>query len=286
MRKLFTAILLAGAMFGIQSCEKNDNSDNISRQAQEALAAKYPSASDIHWQIKRGYSVADFRYGSSAEECTAWFDNAGKWYMTKTEIRFEALPEAVKTAFGSSEYATWRVEDVDKLERSGVETVYVIEVEKHENGAETEIDLYYSPDGVLVKTVVDADDDDDYGDCIPPMIESAIEAFIESRYPGARILEIEREDKNMTEVDILDGRTKHELLFDASLNWVRTETEIRRSDIPAAVKAAIAALPQYAGYEIDDADYIETPDGAYYLIELESGKSEVKLRIDAEGNIL
>jgi len=287
MKRLITAIMLASAIFALQSCDKdNDIPDNISRQAQEAFAAKYPSASHISWQIKRGYAVADFRQGSNGEECSAWFDNAGKWYMTETEIRFDDLPEAVKTAFRGSEYATWRIDDVDKLERTGVETVYVIDVEKRENGIETEIDLYYSSDGILVKTVVDTEGDNDYGDRIPPMIEAGIKAFIDSHYPNARILEIERESDNTTEVDILDGRTKRELLFDASLNWIRTETEIRTGDLPKAVTDAIAAQPQYAGYRIDDADYIETPGGAYYLVELESGDSEIKLRIDAEGNIL
>ena len=44
------------------------------------------------------------------------------------------LPEAVRTAFAATEYAAapWSVDDVDMLEREGVETVYVIEVEKHE----------------------------------------------------------------------------------------------------------------------------------------------------------
>ncbi len=287
MKRFITAIMLVSAIFALQSCDKdNDIPDNISRQAQEAFAAKYPSASHISWQVKRGYAVADFRQGSKGEECSAWFDNDGKWYMTETEMRFEDLPEAVKAAFRSSEYAAWRVEDVDRLERTGVETVYVIDVEKQVSGVETEVDLYYSPDGILVKTAVDSEGDNDYGDRIPSAIEADIKAFIDSRYPNARILEIERESDNTIEVDILDGRTKRELFFDASLDWIRTVTEVRTGDLPKAVTDAIAAQPQYAGYRIDDAEYVETPNGTYYLVELESGNSEVKLRIDAEGNIL
>ncbi len=95
--------------------------------------------------------------------------------MTETDILFTMLPEAVRTAFGATEYASapWTVDDVDKLEREGVETVYVIEAEKHENGLETEVDLYYSPDGVLVKKIVDAGGDYDYGDYIPPSLRRA-----------------------------------------------------------------------------------------------------------------
>ena len=53
--------------------------------------------------------------------------------MTETEIRFDALPQAVREAFAASEYASWRVDDrVDVLYRAGdVEPeIYVIEVEQ------------------------------------------------------------------------------------------------------------------------------------------------------------
>lgn len=65
----------------------------------------------------------------------------------------------------------------------------------------------------------------------------------------------------------------------------RLKTELRITALPDAVMAAIKAS-QYATYRIDDADFIETLTGEWYLVELESGKQEVKLRIDATGKIL
>lgn len=149
---------------------------SVSAQAQAALLAKYPAASNVRWQTKGGYVVADFslagtRVGAQhgGSDLSAWFDNGGEWYMTQTDIPFTMLPEAVRTAFAATEYAAapWSVDDVDMLEREGVETVYVIEVEKYDNGRETEIDLYYSVDGVLVRKIADAAPDYDYGDYIP-----------------------------------------------------------------------------------------------------------------------
>ena len=93
------------------------------------------------------FSLAGTRVGAQhgGSDLSAWFDNGGEWYMTQTDIPFTMLPEAVRTAFAATEYAAvpWSVDDVDMLEREGVETVYVIEVEKYDNGRETEIDLYY-----------------------------------------------------------------------------------------------------------------------------------------------
>ena len=67
--------------------------------------------------------------------------------MTETDVRYENLPEPVLAAHKAGKYADWRVDDVDKLTREGMETLYVIEVEK----GESELDLFYSSTGILVK---------------------------------------------------------------------------------------------------------------------------------------
>ena len=81
--------------------------------------------------------------------------------MHEHDMSFSSIPQAVKTAFEESSYSKspWMHEgEVDVIVKNdeGL-TLYVIEVEKEENGTETEADLYYSEDGVLVKEVIDAD---------------------------------------------------------------------------------------------------------------------------------
>lgn len=36
----------------------------------------------------------------------------------------------------------------------------------------------------------------------------------------------------------------------------------------------------------DDADFVETPGGEYYLVELEKGELEVKVKVNAEGEFI
>ena len=44
---------------------------------------------------------------------------------------------------------------------------------------------------------------------------------------------------------------------------------------------------EYQDYRIDDAEYIQTPESEYYLIELEGrGDSERNVRITSDGTIL
>ena len=272
-------------VLGLYGCGKDDAANP---QVQAALLAKYPVATNIKWQIKKEYFVADFKSpgttSTNALDHTAWFDRSGRWYMTEIEIPFGALPEAVKTAFQAGEYAAWRVDDVDKLEREGVETVYVIEVENKVGGIETDIDLYYSPDGILLKEAIDSGKDYDYHDYIPSPAPGSIAEFIEQKYPGARIVDIDREN-GMTEVEIIDGNKKKDVYFNAATEWVKTEWDLRPSELPAAVTTAIANS-QYASYRIDDVDYVQTPAVEYYLVELEKGNSEVKLRITETGTVL
>lgn len=284
MTLLVSALALAG-------CNKDEErKPAVSKQAEAALTEKYPNATNVRWQTKGVYVVASFSLPESRAEAggsdlAAWFDNGGAWYMTETDIPFTALPEAVRTAFEASEYAAapWRVDDVDMLEREGVETIYVIEVEKRENGIETEVDLYYSADGVLVKMLTDAASDYDYGDYIPSKPATGIEEYIRMNYPGARITEIDCEH-GMTEVEIIDGCTPRELLFDGSGAWVYTKTEVRRSDVPEAVMQALQNS-EYAAYWIDDIDHYRTPDKEFYRFELESAQGDVKVDVTLDGTV-
>ena len=296
MKDLRLTIAAAGLVLALTACDKNDNgpgpdTQEVSERAKAALVAKYPGASNVRWLSKGDYVVASFSLPAvsavenDGTDLAAWFDNGGAWYMTETDIPFTALPEAVRTAFEATEYASapWRVDDVDKLEREGVETVYVIEAEKKENGRETEVDLYYSPDGVLVKKITDAAPDYDYGDYIPSKPTGGIDNYISTNYPNARVTDIDHEH-GMTEVEILDGRTPRELLFDNTGAWVYTKTEVYGYEVPEAVKSALAAS-EYANYFIDDIDHYKTAEGEFYRYDLESVNGDVKVDITPDGTL-
>ncbi len=290
-RERFILMLLA-CLFVAVGCDKQDFDSPVeipvSDKAKMALENMYPEATNITWSQKGEYAVANFSLPASRvkddNNLTAWFDNGGRWYMTETDILFSELPEAVQADFNASEYNSnsWQLEEVDKLEREGVETIFVIEVEKKENGVEQEVDLYYSSDGVLVKKVVDADKDYDYEDYIPSKPIEAIDEYIRVNYPNARIVEIDNE-KGMTEVEIIDGRTPRELLFDGTV-WVYTKTEVRKADLPATIVQALEASP-YATYRIDDIDYYQTPDKEFYRFDLESAQGDVKIDIALDGTL-
>lgn len=276
---MFFAMLTLGvSAWMLQSCDDDDDLSVVPVELTDSLSKKYPQATRVEWENDRGYYIADFY--ENGWERTAWFTPEGIWQLTETEIRFTDLPDAVQTSFRASAYATWEIEDVDMVERLEMEVVYVIEVEQYSQ----EMYLYYAADGVLVREETGTGEGSHGGsDYLPGINSGQFSDFLNERYPGARIIEVDRE-ANGYEVDIVhDGRGK-EVVFDLDGNWVMTSWDIRLVEVPEVVKNA--ALAQYPDYRLDDADFVETPSASYYLIELERGEREVKVKVAADGTVL
>ena len=288
MKNLFiTAMCIC--LIALAGCNKA-SADNYTEnaKAKAELAARYPDAVNVNWVSKNGYSIAKFnrlatRAHKSEYDFSVWFTRSGDWCMTESEVTYDALPLAVRTAFEASEYAGWEIDDIDKIERIGMETFYVIEVETKAGNIEKEAELYYSADGVLIKVTSGYDSDYDYEDYLPSDIQSAIESFINARYPGAVIVDSEYDDGEI-EVEIIHNGRGKDVYFSSNNEWLRTEWDVRKSELPAAVLTQVNAA--YLSWKIDDAEYMETPSGEWFVIELEKGESEVKIRITADGVIL
>ncbi|EKU87658.1 PepSY-like domain-containing protein [Bacteroides oleiciplenus] len=289
--KMYFALLAMG-MIGLQSCS-NDNDDDLpSSKVPEVVRntfdSNFSNTSNLSWETKtvsKGqYYKAEFNNKSdNGYKTEAWYTADGTWYMTETEMPYNAIPQAVKTSFESSEYASWkRDNEVDRIERAAVkEIIYIIEVESPQD---VDMDLHYSADGILIKAVNDDGDGDNESllpDTPSEMMTAATE-FIQENYPNARIIEIEAEH-GVIEIDIIHDNRSKEVLLSTTYEWISTSWDVYT--LPAKVTEAINAS-QYSGYVVDDAEYFETPAGNYYLVELEQGKNEVKVKITEDGQII
>lgn len=274
-----TLLLAACTLVISQACTKEED---ISKLAMQAFDNKYPYAEAVTWQIKSNYVVAEFfnTEGNEARhETNAWFDNNGNWYMTETDILFDELPNAVKEAFAASQYAEWRVEDVDKVERNNMDEIFIIEVENNN----TEMDLYFSADGILVKEMADVDKNYDYHDFIPEQPISSIFTYISTNYPSARIIDVDI-DGSFTEVEILDGKVCRELIFDIQGNWLLEKTDIRMANVPPSI-LQVLQTSEYASFYVDEIEYRKAPEKEYYRFELESELGDVTIDISTNGTL-
>lgn len=124
---------------------------------------------------------------------------------------------------------------------------------------------------------------DEYGEMMIRTQTDNIKEAVAELYPQARIVEMDNDYKTI-EVDIIDNEIRRDVYFNLSLNWLRTETDIRHADLP--IEAANKIATKYASWFIDSVKTVDTPQGSYYLVELDRGERDKKVKIDASGNIL
>ena len=301
MRKILTVFtLMIAGMFAFTACSDDNSPGNqpdgtplnptdVPAAVLSAFEEQYPDANNVQWTKKDNYAVATFtKSGDTSGQQSAWFawDN-GTWGMTEYEIPYSLLPDDVRTAFEASEYAAspWRYDrEIDVLQRNETETLYVIEVEKNEAGTETEVDLYYTSDGLLVKEIIDAERDKDYHEFLPQAPEGSISDWLSANFPDARIIDTDYEDGG-TEIELISNGLKHEILFNASNAWVLTKTEYEDrtlSQVPVDLSAIEAAYPDAW---VEEVTRYETAEGdTYYCVEFENRRDDdFKVYIDAQG---
>jgi hypothetical protein len=115
-------------------------------------------------------------------------------------------------------------------------------------------------------------------------INNDIRNFIEQKYEGATILYAEKDFNGEIDVEIIHGNIKKEVKFNRKNQWINTTWDVAINELPNAARESI--LDRYPDYMIDDVDYVETPTGDHYKVELERGEREKIVFVTAEGEIL
>ena len=159
MKTKFYGLFLA--LFGavvLTSCDKEDDIriSDVPSAVMNSFDANFPNASRAEWEKKSGCIVADF--WQDGMDMSAWYNPNGEWLMTESDlgVNLSVLPQAVQDAFKSSQYANWHVDDIDKYERPN-NVFYLIEIETK---GESDRDLFFAPDGLLLKDDVDKENNE------------------------------------------------------------------------------------------------------------------------------
>lgn len=121
---------------------------------------------------------------------------------------------------------------------------------------------------IILLLAVIACDNDDYR--FP--VNDTVLAFINKEYKGATIRETDYSDNGYFEVEIRHDSKIKDVYFDNNDNWVYTTWDVKVLSLPSSVKAGVEQV--YPGYRIDDADYVQRPDGDFYKLEIENGGIE------------
>lgn len=296
-KNLWLAAALCCGLFGLSSCNENTaETVTVPKHIEDQFYMKYPDAKNVQWSSKNGYAIASFyqENDSITDKCSAWFAQSdGFWDMTEYDIPYAYLPEAVRVAFESSKYAAspWVADrDVEILERAGIETLYIISVENQNSSVE--MDFYYSADGILLKEVFDDKDDGGLAeDFLPQTPTISIKNWIDQKFPGARIVDIETENGG-TEVELVYEGSVYEILFSREQNWMYSKQEIPERqyvNLPPKVLSALRTIEGFTDLAaLDDVDYYQTASsGNFYCIEMETRfNDDQKVYITEAGDII
>ena len=115
-------------------------------------------------------------------------------------------------------------------------------------------------------------------------INNEIRNFIEQKYEGATILYAEKDFNGEIDVEIIHDNIKKEVKFNRKNKWINTSWDIAIHQLPDIVQESVQnSYPQYI---IEDADYVETPTGDYFRIELEKGEWEKIVLVTLDGEII
>lgn len=261
----------------LTACNDEDDKVTAPSAVRTAFESMYPDARFEGWLSWRGYTIADFEL--NGDDAQAWYDHSGKWYMTDTEIDYRALPSAVRTAYQNSSYATiWNVEDMERLERADMQTIYILEVWQ----SRVEMDLYYTEDGLLA-----GEQQFGYGDptwWIPRAVSESVKSYLDSTFVEYKMIQVFEEGGQTEALIAQDGKAKS-VLFNASNAWVSTSWTVSETDVPSEVSAALAAS-DYASYITRSIWLVSDSTGEWYRYVLTNGGRDVTIKISPEGVIL
>ena len=141
-RKICTYLLVLGVAWSLHSCDNNDDeSIAVPVELQSTFSAKYPNATNVEWENKYGYYVADFYDG---HEASAWFTQEGKWVLTSWEVHFNTLPDPVKNTIHATYPGRVDDDDTEYVEEATGATYYLIDIEN------SEIDVKIRADGQIL----------------------------------------------------------------------------------------------------------------------------------------
>lgn len=292
--KILSLAALAVVGLGLQSCS-DDNTltpvDSVLNQVivpedvKAVIANNFSNPENIDWEKKNNLYEAEFTAENT--DYNVWVENVGTWQITRTVIKHgnksSNVPQAILD-YVATNYPGWIIDDIDFVRIPG-DKYYEIELEK--NG-EPDVTLFMKTDGTLIKEFVEKtrntgnNNNHTYHNNIP----EAVQNTFYTRYPKATHVKWEREG-NMYEVDFIMESEQYEAYIQTNGTWVRTEKRInlRTATLPQPIKDYLAA--NYAGWSIDDADLVTTPNDEYYEIEIESrGDQDLTLLIRADGTLV
>jgi len=116
-------------------------------------------------------------------------------------------------------------------------------------------------------------------------IPAEARAGFAAKFSGAKSVKWSVEKPGEFEVDFTLNKVEQSCLLDSKGNLLETEIEVKESDLPQAVKAAIGK--DFAGYKLDEITKATDAKGVVaFEMEAVKGKDKLAIEFDPNGKLL
>jgi uncharacterized membrane protein YkoI len=116
-------------------------------------------------------------------------------------------------------------------------------------------------------------------------VPASVKASFTKQFPNIKKVTWSRESEAEYEAEFKTKGSEQSANFDSNGNWLETETEIEKADVPSNVIGAVEK--EFPGYQVEEAELAETKDnGTFYELEIEKGEVSYELSVSKDGKIL
>ena len=115
-------------------------------------------------------------------------------------------------------------------------------------------------------------------------VPAKVKAAFTQKFPTAKKVKWDKENATEWEVEFKMKGKEYSANYTSDGVWKETEHEIKKSDIPAAVKQTLDK--EFAGYDMEEAEISETQKGKVYEFALEKDDNDLEVAIAPNGTVV
>lgn len=114
-------------------------------------------------------------------------------------------------------------------------------------------------------------------------VPQKVKTAFNQKFPNAKRVSWEMEDETEWEAEFKMNGKEYSANFSLNGEWKETEYEIKKSEIPANIRAILDQ--NFDDYDIEEAEIAESASGKSYEFEIEVDDQEFEVAIDAQGKL-
>jgi len=115
-------------------------------------------------------------------------------------------------------------------------------------------------------------------------VPQAVKTAFNQKFSDATKVKWENEDENEWEAEFKMSGEEYSANFDSRGKWLETEQEIKKSEIPDAVKKTIDN--EFSNFKLEEAEITKNEDGTFYEVKLEQKENDLKVVFKSDGTIV